>query len=190
MSVVSYGGGGRWRTMAIRVGHSKASEYVPIVAVAAMPMGRDAPWWTSVISFPLLAVVMTLGGASWYHSHHLCEACIAGLPLDAQEQAARKIRWLRAYHHLYNNMGRSVLVLAVGLALFWAGLHVTWLRLSSGIEWNLGMLALFGWLEVASIPSNIHARLQPACPMCRRRWGKDDDETPAPLPDNSPTARV
>jgi hypothetical protein len=104
------------------------------------------------------------------HDRGLCEMCVAALPLDAAERAARhRLRFRVAHCGAQPRLVLTYLAVLV-LANFAPG---SWGRLL----WVAVQLSLVYLLRCAVT----HRRLQPWCPWCRE-GGEKDPSSPDPRP--------
>lgn len=168
----------RWTTRAADAWGHLAPEILSVSIVAAVWVGLRPPAGLFALTIPvaLMAVII----ASWLfmrrHDRGLCEQCIASMPLNAAEKAAKYRRRFWAAH-----TGTEPRFLIPYLAVligsnFFPG---TWGR----IVW-----AVMQCTMIYLIMSHVaHRRFQPWCPWCSEGGGGSarEDETPPPsLPDN------
>lgn len=152
--------------------------YGAMIYICALVGGTVLTWvpiarWASdsaALAMPSLMLV----GFMYMQSHrrHLCETCIAELPLDPEKAVTRNRPWLW-YAHLLNDTGVRVLVqLTAVLAL----ILVCRLVLHGPVA-NVG-LTVYGIYMVAGMWSTtVHTRLNAWCPWCNDP--DDGDEEPA-----------
>ncbi|MFD4392615.1 hypothetical protein [Streptomyces sp. NPDC058495] len=108
----------------------------------------------------------------------LCETCISEMPLDAAEQAQTRLPLLRYTHWI--TMWRSFGILG--------SLYALPLILLAVADSDSRLIRIVKPLPAAYLAAEIwstqtHRRLQPWCPLCRRRGpGHDENvDTPAPV---------
>jgi hypothetical protein len=119
----------------------------------------------------LLVVTAYVAFAVFAHNRHLCERCIAALPLDASS-AARRYGMRFRVAHLFEHK-----LLAAGYLLIVVGSSVLYTDPVGRYEWA-AVQATLVYLLVVYVT---HQRLQPWCPGCRQ--GGEDVATPiTPMP--------
>lgn len=174
------------------VGHHKTrvwTAYVACTLIGGITLGLlDAPLLIIPAVVALLAagaLVMKLEGM---HDRRLCEGCISSLPLNPSEAAARKDRPLRAVHWTNNRRPLFLLLVAFSIAVpvsgFLVQLRWRW-HLPGSLPFILsGFAMLLVWLWFVRA-FDIHRRLSPWCPYCRRRGGGGGLHMPSPEPAGS-----
>jgi hypothetical protein len=142
--------------------------------VAAIAVALYPPPAALALTVPtaLVAVVVACWLAMRQHDRSLCEHCVAALPLDAAERAARCRLRFRLAHA--GNEPRLLVPYLAGLAL------VNFAPGPAGrVVWMLAQLTLVYLLRCTVT----HRRLQPWCPWCRG-GGQEDPASTDPLPDD------
>ena len=148
------------------------------IALVLKPLPYDNPIATMAPIALFLLVV-----ASWLlmrqHDRRLCENCIASMPLNASELAARYRRRLTVAH-LGSNL-RVVIpyfVVLIGSNFFLLGSNLL-----------PGTLGEYTWAAIQStmiylvLAYSTHRKLQPWCPQCN--GGGDGVDAPDPVPSGS-----
>ncbi|RJL21123.1 hypothetical protein [Bailinhaonella thermotolerans] len=148
---------------------------VACLALAGVPVH-------AVVAWPMLVSMVAGLGAEQVHARRYCDWCTRALPLDTQAQIARNRYALRTWHRL----PRSGRLLAGLTALWAASLAVAFGGRAAGVPVEvsgriaLGMLV--GPIAVLGLVSQIHQRLRPWCPWCRRGGGGEEPGEPEPGP--------
>lgn len=151
---------------------------VPANAALGMMALHQGRLYNIAYAVGLLAIADLTGCLIFTHLDTPCVRCARHLPIDAEEQAERKSRWLKAHHRLHywlpglafgawvtswtvagTPAGRIMVACAVALLLPWAALI------------------------------RVHGRLQPWCPWCRDNGGENAAED-APDPSRNQPAPV
>jgi hypothetical protein len=171
-----------------RIGHHAFPLYLA-GTIALIPL--DLLRTTFTIRLFNTACVLVMAGIWWLgyrHTRRLCEPCIASMPLNGQEEAARKRRRLRYFHWVADDpsgrVRRGVPVPGYRVLLLIALIIVPdflvpdhgWLLLAV----STATLSPLLYLQYASIA---HFRLQAWCPQCH--WGSGGDGAKEPSPDPS-----
>lgn len=128
-----------------------------------------------------------LNVAEYAHDRKLCDACIAGWPLDPQSEVQRRRHWLRMEHR-WDGATRPVvwfwvlLVLAISV-----GLLV--LTITTDLHWPQVVMqtAIYVFFALTGYSRHVHKRLEPWCPWCHR---DDGDEHFHPEPVAPPSVRA
>lgn len=133
--------------------------------------------WVLLGSF---AVYITLTIAEVAHDHKLCDACIAGWPLDPQAEVEQRRGWLRMEHRWVD--ARRWLIWVVAVAAMVVAVGLATLVVLSDQVWpqRVFSLALYVFFGLAAYARHVHKRLQPWCPWCHRDDG-DDHFHPEPV---------
>ena len=154
-----------------------APEVLSASIVAAIVLGLRPPGGPLALTGPvaLMGVVVATWLLMRRHDRRLCEQCVASLPLDAAERAARyRRRFWTAHVGATPRFLAPYLILLIG-SNFFPG---PWGRLA----WATVQASLI-YLIAAHVT---HRRLQPWCPWCSGGGGGSDREDPVappPLPD-------
>jgi hypothetical protein len=135
------------------------------ICVVGLVAARTFPPPPALI-LPIAGLLAALVLTSWLllrrHDRRLCETCIAGLPLDPSQRAARYGFRFRTAH-----IGSSRLLVAGYLAV------VVGSNLLPGtvgrLIWAAAQLSML-YLVLSYVT---HRRLQPWCPQCRNGGGGD-----------------
>ena len=140
-----------------------------LIALTLVPaVSSRVPW---LVLVALLAVAVFLGLSILAHNRHLCERCIASLPLDAATVAARyAVRFRIA--HLFESKLFALCYLA-GLV----GSSFLYSHPVGRYGWALAQGSLVYLLLVYVT----HQRLQPWCPHCRN-GGEEQAAPTTPSP--------
>lgn len=135
---------------------------------------RGSAWWDVLGWIPALSTVPMLAGILAHHRVPACERCPAYIPTNGSEEADRHHGWLWFSHSFGMIIGTYLVitVLATVPGLIFGSNTATQVCVCFG---SLAWLPMFHAL-------NIHDRLRPWCPWCRRRGKDDDEQTPAPQP--------
>lgn len=178
-----------WTTRAAsRWGHWGAQLLVTsIVATVALALRPPPPGNPLALEAPvaLFFFVLTSWGFMRQHDRRLCEFCMASLPLDASQVAARYRRRLAVAH-----IGSDLRITAAYLIVLIA---------SSPVLLNTKLLptpmAQLVWAAIQAsmiylvLSYRTHRKLQPWCPQCRGGdGGHDHVDAPEPVPTGSHTA--
>lgn len=127
-------------------------------------------------TIPILIGCATVLG----HYYILCERCMANMPLNGAEKAAKRKVFLRLSHS-----GKLLLVIA---ALFIFANVFDWLiRLGIPDKPTRRLvedLAVYVPLMLMMVCFHIHSGLQPWCPWCRDDGGGEGSEVPEPQEDH------
>lgn len=172
--VSSLGGGAFAARLSVRCGHSA---YVLLCAaiVVVIAMGLYPLPGVAALTVPLAVLVVVL--ASWLamrrHDRSLCERCVAALPLNPAERAARCQRMFWVTHRgLEPRYLVPYLIVLIGsnFATSTPG-RLAWAIIQSSMIY---LILAYTW----------HRRLQPWCPWCRGDGGggERDDVAPPPPP--------
>jgi hypothetical protein len=169
---VQFSAAGNGEARAARLWGHAATDVLCGVIVVTIGLRFYAPPPTLRLALSAALVVFVL--ACWVamrsHDRSLCELCVAALPLNAAERAARYGRRFRVAH-----AGSQPRLLVPYLAILLLANFApgSWGRLL----WVLVQLSLIYLLRCAVT----HRRLQPWCPWCRG-GGEKDPTSPDPLP--------
>lgn len=149
-----------------------APDVLSLCVVAAVVIGLRPPPAALAVTLPLALASIVL--TSWVmlrrHERHLCERCLAALPLDASERAERYGRRLQLAH-----AGAQPAAVIAYLAVL------------IGTNFIPGPVGRVSWVLAQStliyvIRSHVtHRQLQPWCRWCRED-GPGDDRRDAPTP--------
>jgi MFS family permease len=143
-----------------------------LIGLTLLPSVAAHVGWQLLLA--LLGAVVLLALSMFAHNRHLCERCIASVPLDASGAAARyAIRFRVA--HLFERRRYAVgyLTIVVGSSLL--DVHPV-----GRYGWAVVQMSLI-YLLVVYVT---HQRLQPWCPYCRN--GGEELATPTtPTPVSS-----
>jgi len=131
------------------------------------------PWPVPLILIPL---AVFLGLSLLVHNRHLCERCIAALPLDAATVASRYAVRFRVAHLFESRLFAACYVGTLAVAAFLYGHPV------GRFVWAAAEASLVYLLLVYVT----HQRLQPWCPYCRN----GGEEQHAPTPPNPVSTRL
>jgi Na+/melibiose symporter-like transporter len=126
------------------------------------------------VSFGLVVFVVMSWLLMRRHDRSLCEHCVAAMPLNPSELAARYSRrfWL-------SHTGAEPKFV------------VPYLAVLIGSNFATGTVGRFGWAVVQTsmiyliLSYSTHRRLQPWCPWCREGgggWDADNIDSPDPVP--------
>lgn len=147
--------------LAARCGHY-GPELLCASVLAVIAYGLHPPQGAFALTAPVALVTFVLG--SWVlmrrHDHGLCERCVAALPLNAAEVAARYRRRFWLAHHL----GRPRVLIPYLTVLIGSNFATT----TAG---RLGWAVIQTSMIYLIMSYSTHRRLQPWCPWCR---GGDD----------------
>lgn len=143
-----------------------------IVTMIALRFYPPPPETALMVSAALVAFVLLCWLAMRRHDRSLCEHCVAALPLDAAERAARSRFRFRVVHAGSEPRLAVPYLATLVLVNFAPG---EWGRLL----WVAVQLTLIYALRCAVA----HRRLQPWCPWCSGGGDKDRAGTD-PLPDH------
>ena len=135
-----------------------------IVLTLVPAVAGFVPWPVPLILIPL---AVFLGLSIIVHNRHLCERCIAALPLDAGTVASRYGARFRVAHLFESRVFALGYVAALAGAAFLYG-HPVGRYAWAAAEASLGYLLL---VYVT------HQRLQPWCPQCGH--GGEEQTTPS-----------
>ena len=157
---------------------------VSIMAAIALGVSPPPPDNPLALEGPLALFVLVL--ASWgfmrKHDRRLCESCMASLPLNASQTAARYRRRF-AIAHLGSDLRITVLYLVILIG-------------SSPVLLDTNLLphplAQYTWAAIQLtmvylvLSYSTHRKLQPWCPQCSGGdGGHHDVEAPDPVPSGS-----
>lgn len=161
------------------LGHNawRLSFVVNAILVATV-FWQSSPWIAAVI----LALILVFAAAQQRHDRSLCEHCIAHMPLDPQTEIIKRDRWLRANHVGEATSRKWASLIFAVLSLSYVGVLVFAPRPVGGAVIVL-VIGILG--PLATIGIQIHKRLQPWCPYCRRNDGGDYQFDPNPTPARS-----
>jgi hypothetical protein len=171
---VQFSAAGDGGARALRVwGHAAADLLCGVIVVTiGLRFYVPPPMLGLTVAVALVAFVLACWVAMRRHDRSLCEYCVAALPLDATERAARyRMRFRVAHAGGERRLVFPYLAVLV-LVNFAPG---TWGRL----VWIMVQLSLVYLLRCAVT----HRQLQPWCPWCRGGGEKDPANTD-PLPDD------
>jgi hypothetical protein len=165
-----------------RIGHYSLQTMlagdVLLLGLAVADVFLDVP--DRITGIALAAWTLTLvvvAGSMFVHGRRLCEPCIARMPLDGQEKAARWERHLATFHFLIDQPWRLVVAAAV-----WIGAGYVLDPLIGGPGANVVLYSLVIWWVWSTLR---HEKVEPWCKRCG--WGEDGDEewVPESTPDPS-----
>ena len=172
--------GTAWEPAASRWGHWSPHALVGAILASIGMVLRPLPATPAALLAPLLLVAVVL--ASWVamrqHDRGLCERCMAAMPLNAAEAAARCRR-----RFLVTHLGSDRRALAAYLLVLVAS-NVLLLP-APGIAQTVGDYA---WASVQVtliylvVCYTTHRRLQPWCPECEGGGPGDDERMSNPAP--------
>ena len=175
-------GGSHPRRAAGVVGHFAPQLLIAMILLAVLigvhPIGD--PTSPAVLALPVLVMFMVLG--TWalmrQHDRRLCEHCIASMPLNPSESAARYGRRFWTAHAGSNpRIMLPYLVILLG-SNFLVPLYPT--PLARGV-WAAIQLSMIYLIKSYAT----HRRLQPWCPQCQGGDGRSEDDEVIPDPDPS-----
>lgn len=165
--------------VAERWGHFGA-ELLAVAIAGVILLGLHPLAGAAAMTVPLALFAFVV--ATWVmmrrHDRRLCEQCMASLPLNPSEQAARHVRRLWVTHA--GSQPRLV---------------VPYLAALVGVNFVPGPLGRLLWalLQASMIylilAYSTHRRLQPWCPWCRGGGGGGEDEDDPVSPDPVPGDR-
>jgi hypothetical protein len=136
-----------------------------LIVVTVAPAASFLAAWQVLLV--VLAVVAFLGYTIFVHNRHLCERCIASMPLDPSTEAVRYgLRFLVAHMFERRAFAFGYLAVVVGSSFLYG--HPVGRYGWAAVEASLVYL-LFVYVT--------HQRLQPWCPYC----GNGGEELAAPV---------
>jgi len=149
----------RMRRTSTTVGHFAPWLLVALVGLLVVltlvpALFVSVPWQVPVL---LMAVAIGLGSAVIAHNRHLCERCIAVLPLDAAATAARYGVRFRVAHLFERRVFALCYLCAIAGCAF----------LYSHPVGRYGFAVAQASLAYLLLVYVTHQRLQPWCPYCR-----------------------
>jgi hypothetical protein len=143
--------------------------------VAALIVLTLVPVVADVVAWPVLAAlqvgVLLLAVSMFVHNRHLCSRCIASVPLDASNVAARYTTRFRVAHLFERKL------LAVGYLVVVLGSATLSTHPLGRYAWALAQASLV-YLLIVYVT---HQRLQPWCPQCKH-GGEEMTAPTAPTP--------
>ena len=147
------------------------------IALCLHPLEAGTPQ-SVYVPVALLALVI----ASWLmmrkHDRHLCEHCMAAMPLNAMEQATRYQRRFAVAHAASS---RPLLVIYMVILIGSNALVVV-----GGTPGRIVWAAIQSSMVYLLVSYTSHRRLQPWCPWCSDGGGGEEQEdAPEPLPNDS-----
>lgn len=159
--------------------HILIAAIVASIVLVLRPLPADQPA-AAIVPLTLLAVVIGSWPLMRSHDRHLCENCMAAMPLNAEETSARFRRRFQVAHIFADRR----LAVAYLLGLIVSGLVL----LGGAVPQPAGQ-----WLWAAIQSSMIylvlsystHRTLQPWCPQCKGGGDGDRADAPDPLPSGS-----
>lgn len=156
----------------VRLGHYShlmlSGSILAVIALGVYPLSGALMFTVPV---GLLALVLLSWMLMRQHDRRLCELCVAAMPLNPGEAAAR----YRARFWLAHSGMRPRFL-------------VPYLTLLVGSNLAMGTIGRIGWALVQSTmlyliaAYSTHRRLQPWCPWCRGGDGGQDRDDVAPPP--------
>lgn len=156
-----------------------------VVALFVTPLPLPDIVWYPL--FGLLAVVFIVGQiAALRHTYgHLCEECIASMPLNPQERADKRKPALRVFHVMYNTPRRSIMTSTAQVAL--VTILITAAVTDLDVVKTITHEAIILLLLAIQVSTMEHSKYQPWCPYCHRgnggwsRAGRPDPSIPHPV---------
>jgi hypothetical protein len=160
--------------LAARCGHF-GPELLSVSVLAVIAYGLHPPVGPFALTAPLALLIFVLG--SWVlmrrHDRGLCERCLAGLPLNAAEVAARYQRRFWLAHNLSRpRVLVPYLIVLVGSDFVATGAgRIVWAIVQSSMIYLI-------------MSYTTHRRLQPWCPWCQGGDGGGEHAPTDPQPDD------
>ncbi|MFJ9188563.1 hypothetical protein ACIRQO_36615 [Streptomyces anulatus] len=153
------------------------------ILVWTIALSRLAYWFVGggwVYAVVIATTVLAVTGCLLQASHQrgsMCETCFAQMPLDASEQAMRRIGWLKHCHRVGKTRRRSQ-----GILLGWVTVAMLNNYFLKGTAQHIVGDLLMVWLMAEAWSMRVHQRFSPWCPMCRHGGRGRGVETAAPAP--------
>lgn len=155
---------------------------------AAVAISHVLPWLLGAGALQTAVLVVakmtTALGILFWLAHRggaPCTSCFEQMPLNGTEHAQRRGVWLRHHHRVYETKTRGRIFFSGALVLMLASVALPGLAGRALGDLVIALLLLDFW------SSEIHGRLLPWCPQCKRGggWG---EAVEAPTPSTPQTA--